>query len=156
MLGLAASLFAMRTLAFSSGDGFGADRQARELGWLLVALAVGLWLAVIVGTYIVFPPYRATPPEGLTDLSQYPRALIRATPGFGWLHSYAMETKEHVPWIAGMLATAAAFIGVRYRTAVLRDVQLRNMVMALLAICFVLVSYVSLLGVFVNKAAPLE
>jgi hypothetical protein len=30
------------------------------------------------------------------------------------------------------------------------------MVMALLAICFVLVSYVSLLGVFVNKAAPLE
>jgi hypothetical protein len=156
MLGLAASLFAMRTLAFSSGDGFGADRQARELGWLLVALAVGLWLAVIVGTYIVFPPYRATPPEGLTDLSQYPRALIRATPGFGWLHSYAMETKEHVPWIAGMLATAAAFIGVRYKTAVLRDVQLRNMVMALLAICFVLVSYVSLLGVFVNKAAPLE
>lgn len=156
MLGLAASLFAMRTLAFSSGDGFGSDRQARELGWLLVALAVGLWLAVIVGTYIVFPPYRATPPEGLTDLSQYPRALIRATPGFGWLHSYAMETKEHVPWIAGMLATAAAFIGVRYKTAVLRDVQLRNMVMALLAICFVLVSYVSLLGVFVNKAAPLE
>ena len=25
-----------------------------------------LWLTVIVGTYIVFPPYRATPPAGVT------------------------------------------------------------------------------------------
>jgi hypothetical protein len=156
MLGLFAALFSMRTLAFNAGEGPGAERQARELGWLLVTLAVVLWLAVIVGTYIVFPPYRATPPEGLADLSQYPRALIRATPGLGWLHSYAMETKEHVPWIAAMLATAASFISIRYRTAALRDLQLRNITMALLAICFVLVSYVSLLGVFVNKAAPLD
>ena len=27
-----------------------------------------------------------------------------------------MEIKEHIPWIAAMLATAAAFIATRYRS----------------------------------------
>ncbi|MGH2570389.1 MAG: hypothetical protein ACRDGR_04145, partial [bacterium] len=62
-------------------DGFAADdaavqQQARYLTWLLVAIAVLLWLTVILGTYVNFPPYRATPPEGTTDLSRYPRSLI--------------------------------------------------------------------------------
>jgi head-tail adaptor len=55
-----------------------------------------------------------------------------------------------------MLATAAAFITSRYRRSILADTRLRNMVMQLLAISFILVSYVSFLGVLVNKAAPLE
>ena len=58
-----------------------------------------LWLTVIVGTYIIFPPYRATPPAGVTDLSEFPRALVLATPSTAWLHSFAMESKEHMPWI---------------------------------------------------------
>jgi hypothetical protein len=55
-----------------------------------------------------------------------------------------------------MLATAVAFGGVRYRSTLLRDAQLRSMTTALLAICFLLVSFVALLGVFINKVAPLE
>jgi hypothetical protein len=55
-----------------------------------------------------------------------------------------------------MLATAVAFVGVRYRSRLLSDAQLRSMTTALLAICFLLVSFVALLGVFVNKVAPLE
>ena len=64
--------------------------------------------------------------------------------------------RKHVPWIAAMLATAVAFVGVRYRSTLLRDAQLRGMTTALLAICFLLVSFVALLGVFINKVAPLE
>jgi hypothetical protein len=67
-----------------------------------------------------------------------------------------METKEHVPWIAAMLATAVAFVGVRCRSKLLSDASLNRMATALLAICFVLVSYLALLGVFINKVAPLE
>jgi hypothetical protein len=67
-----------------------------------------------------------------------------------------MESKEHVPWIASMLATAVAFVTVRYRSRVLRDVALRHMTATLVAICFALVAFVSLLGVFVNKVAPLQ
>ena len=157
MLGLAAALFSLHTLRVSGTAEVATSTPApRELGWLLISIAVVLWLTVISGTYIVFPPYRATPPEGLTDLSEYPRALIRVSPSTAWLHSYAMETKEHIPWIAAMLATAAAFIARRYRGSILADARLRNMVMSLLAISFLLVSYVSFLGVLINKVAPLD
>jgi F0F1-type ATP synthase membrane subunit c/vacuolar-type H+-ATPase subunit K len=67
-----------------------------------------------------------------------------------------MEIKEHVPWIAAMLATAVAFVAARYRSAVLTDGSLRRPTMTLLAICFVLASVVGLLGIFINKVAPLE
>jgi hypothetical protein len=115
-----------------------------------------LWLTVIVGTYIVFPPYRATPPPGTTDLSEFPRALVLASPSTAWLHAFAMETKEHMPWIASMLTTAVAFIAVRYRRAALANPSTRQMAFALLAVSFAVVTFVSLLGVFVNKVAPLD
>jgi hypothetical protein len=67
-----------------------------------------------------------------------------------------METKEHVPWIAAILATAAAFVSLRHRSRLLSEPIVRRLVATLTAICFVLVSYVALLGVFVNKVAPLE
>ena len=41
--------------------------------------------------YIVFPPYRATPPAGVTDLSQFPRSLVLASPTTAWLHAFAIS-----------------------------------------------------------------
>lgn len=117
----------------------------------MVCIAGVLWLAVLVGTYIIFPPYRATPPDGVTDLSQYPRSLLLANPDTAWLHAFAMESKEHMPWIASMLATAVAFVSVRYQSTLLRDAQLRNMAMILLTVSFALVSFVGLMGIFVDK-----
>jgi hypothetical protein len=81
---------------------------------------------------------------------------VLASPDTVWLHAFAMESKEHMPWIASMLATAVAFIAVRYRSALLDRAHLRNMAFGLLAISFALVAFVSLLGVFVNKVAPLQ
>ncbi len=123
---------------------------------MIVATAAAVWLAVLVGTYINFPPYRATPPEGLENLSRYPRSLIQSDPGTAWLHGFAMEIKEHVPWIAAMLTTAVAFVGVRYRARLFSDPHLRRMAVTLLGISFVLVSFAGVLGVFINKVAPLE
>jgi hypothetical protein len=67
-----------------------------------------------------------------------------------------MEVKEHVPWIAAMLATAVAFVAIRYRSKLLSDAQLNRMTTTLVVICFVLVSVVALLGVLINKVAPLD
>jgi len=159
LLGLAAALFSLATMRGTDAAGavdVTAQTQARYLGSLLVFVAVTLWLTVLIGTYISFPVYRATPPEGLTNLAQYPKALIQSNPGTAWLHSFGMELKEHVPWIAAMLATAVAFVSVRYRSRLSRDVSLRRMSICLLAVCFMLVAVVSVLGVFVNKVAPLE
>jgi len=156
LMGLSAALFSLRAMSTADASDVAAQNQSRYLAWLTVFIAVVLWLTVLVGTYITFPPYRATPPEGAIDLSQYPRSLIQSKPGTVWLHSFGMEIKEHVPWIAAMLATAVAFVSVRYRSKLLSDAKLRSMATTLLAICFLLVSAVALLGVFINKIAPLE
>ena len=156
LMALSAALFSLRAMRMKDAADAASLNPSRYLVWVIVFAAVVLWLTVLVGTYVTFPPYRATPPEGLSDLSQYPRALIQSRPGTIWLHSFAMEIKEHVPWIAAMLSTAAAFIGVRYRSHLLSDAQLNSMATTLLATCLVLVSFAALLGVFINKVAPLE
>jgi len=155
LLALAALLFSLAFLAHPERPE-AAAAQARTISRLAVVAAVFIWVAIIGGTYLVFPPYRATPPEGLTDLAAYPRSFLLASPGTAWLHAFAMETKEHVPWMAGMLATAVAFVGVRYRSAFLTDRGLRGRATALATLCFLLVAWTSLLGVLVNKVAPLE
>jgi hypothetical protein len=155
LLALSAALFSMRAMR-PDGWAIAADTQSRALARLTVFIAVVLWLAVVGGTYIIFPPYRATPPEGATDLSQYPRSLLLGNPDTAWLHAFAMETKEHVPWIASMLATAVAFVGMRDPSRLAKDPQVRTIATALLAICFVLVAFVGLMGILVNKVAPLQ
>jgi len=156
LMTLAAALFyllAMRTAAHpdaSSSDSF------RPFVWITTVAAVLLWLTVIVGAYVTFPPYRATPPEGLTELRAYPKSLLQSNPGTAWLHGIAMEIKEHVPWIAAMLATAVAFVAARYRSALFVDASLRRPAAMLLAIGLALASVVGLLGIFINKVAPLE
>jgi hypothetical protein len=156
LVALAAALFGLAALGSPNATDAAADRHARYIAWLLMFSAAALWLTVVVGTYVNFPPYRATPPEGLSNLSQFPRALIQSNPQTVWLHSFAMEIKEHVPWIAAMLATAVAFVAARYRSQLLSDAHIRRSAQLLLAICFMLVAAVSLLGVFINKVAPLE
>jgi hypothetical protein len=156
LMGLAAALFHVYAAPASDRPRDTRPDAPGSFAGLTVFTAATLWLTVIIGTYVIFPPYRATPPPGVTDLSPFPRALVLASPDTAWLHAFAMEIKEHAPWIAAMLATAVAFVAVRYRSQALTDASLRKMTAALLAICFGLVAFVSLLGVFVNKVAPLQ
>jgi len=156
LMALAAALFSLRAMRADGAPNDAAQDQSRYLAWLVVFAAAALWLTVLIGTYVNFPPYRATPPAGLIDLGQYPRSLIQSKPETVWLHAFAMEIKEHVPWIAAMLATAVAFVATRYRSKILTDARLNGMATTLLAICFLLVSIVGVLGIFVNKIAPLE
>jgi len=151
---LVTALLSLRMMAWPEGAAV-PERQSRGFAWLAAAIAAVLWMSVIGGAYIVFPMYRATPPEGIASLAAYPRALLMSSSDTRWLHAFGMEIKEHVPWIAAMIATAAAFVARRHRTTLLADAALRRITGALLAIVFVLVSCAALLGVFVNKVAPL-
>ena len=156
LMALAAALFALYAMRTSDAGQLGAPAQARHLARLTILTAVLLWLTVPIGTYVNFPPYRATPPEGLTDLTAYPRSLLQSDPETTWLHSFAMEIKEHVPWIAAMLTTAVAFVGVRYESRLLSDRSINRMATIAVTICLVLAACAALLGTFVNKVAPLE
>ena len=155
LLALAAALFALYPLRPRAG--VSADATASgPMAALTGPIAALLWLTTLVGTYVVFPPYRVTPPEGTTDLTAYPRSLVLADPTTAWGQAFAMETKAHLPFIAAMLATSVAFVAWRYRERLLSDPGVRRIGATLLVTCFAIVSYVSLLGVFVNKLAPLE
>src|SRR5918995_145397 len=138
LLGLAAALFYLYATrpAPPSSD---AETGSRAFATLTVFTAVMLWLTVIIGTYIIFPPYRVTPPPGTTDLSEFPRAFVLANASTAWLHAFAMEIKEHMPWIAAMLTTAVAFNAVRYPGATVRNPSLRMTAFTLLAIAFAIV-----------------
>src|SRR5688572_23143649 len=56
-----------------------------RLRWGTVIMAVLLWLTVIVGTFVVYPWYRARPAEGVDttvqseELREYPRYWLLAS-----------------------------------------------------------------------------
>jgi hypothetical protein len=156
LLSLSAVIFALYLMRRRPGAAATSEDASRPIAVLTTFSATILWIVTFLGIYVLFPPYRATPPEGAADLSRYPRALVLSNPSTRWLHAFAMETKEHLPMIAAMLATAVAFVAWRYRRRLLDNQWLRTSSATLLVVCFVLVAYLALLGTFVNKVAPLD
>ena len=125
--------------------------------WLKLATLVmaGLsWLAVLSGTYISYPWYRATPPEGVTDLTSYARSFLKADPSLAFWHTFGMEWKEHIAWFAPLLATAVAFVVWRYGEHLARDNRLRWALIYLFVLAFAAAGIAGLLGALVTKAAP--
>lgn len=140
LMGLAAALFCLGFMAPPPGSE-ATPGQSASVAALTVFVAGALWLTVLGGTYIVFPPYRMAPPEALaTVTAEYPRYFLLANPDTAWLHAFAMESKEHVPWIAAMLSTGVAFVSVRKRSRLLNEARIRNVVTTLTAVTFVLVA----------------
>ncbi len=61
-----------------------------------------------------------------------------------------MEWKEHIAWIAPILATAVAFIVWRY------EGKLRNVLIAVFMLAFSTAAVAGLLGAFITKAAAVH
>jgi hypothetical protein len=119
--------------------------------WIMAAVA---WLTVITGTYIVYPWYRAKPPEGV-DLSLFPRYLLLSNPATAGWHSFGMEWKEHVAWFAPILATVVAYLVWKYGSELARNDRLRKMVIVLFVIAFASAGIAGLFGALITKAAPI-
>ncbi|MGA2231770.1 MAG: hypothetical protein ABSH22_12800 [Tepidisphaeraceae bacterium] len=134
----------------------GARRAAGRLiawTWTMALLA---WFTVLVGTYIVYPWYRAKPPPGTSSaaLAGYPKYLLVSSPRTADWHEFGMEWKEHVAWLAPILATAVAFVVTRYREQVAADNQVRRALIMLYSLAFFAASVAGLFGALINKAAP--
>jgi len=117
-------------------------------------MAAVAWITVVTGTYFVYPWYRATPPEGVTDFTAYPRSLLKADAALSGWHSFGMEWKEHVAWISPILATVVFFIVLKYGTQLAQDRQLRNMTMIIYTLAFIAAAIAGLFGALITKAAP--
>lgn len=133
----------------------GLRERIRRLGFGTWVMAVTAWLTVITGTYIVYPWYRAKPPEGLTDLRIYPRSFLLSMPHLAEWHKFGMEWKEHVAWFAPILATAVAFVVWRYGDKIAENPKLRNGLIILFLLAFGAAGIAGLFGAFITKAAPL-
>lgn len=119
------------------------------------AMALLAWVTAVTGTYIVYPWYRAKPPEGTADLTEYPRSLLLSDTGTDLWHRFGMEWKEHVAWEAPILATVVAFIVLWYGRRLAHNSGLRYATMALFVLAFAAAAVAGVFGAFITKAAPL-
>jgi hypothetical protein len=117
------------------------------------ALAVVAWLASAVGTWGGYAGYRAKLPPG-GSISMYPREYLLHSPGLAFWETFAMEWKVHVGWTTPFLATAVAFVAVRYRRRLVADPLVRKVMTIMLLIAFAGALVAAVMGAMVNVTAP--
>lgn len=133
-----------------------ATENDRFLQVYLLVMAVLAWLAVLTGTYIIYPWYRAVTPPGTGDLTGFPQRLLLSSPATAGWHSIGMEWKEHVAWLVPLTTTMAAAVSLRYGRALRSLPQLRNAVLACLVVSFLAAGIAGFFGAMLNKNAPVQ
>jgi hypothetical protein len=132
------------------------DRYLRRLvvgSWLMTLF---LWAAVILGTYWIYPWYRAKPPANATSiaLAGYPKFLLIASKETEGWHEFGMEWKEHIAWLAPILATAVTCILTFHGRSLIGDALLRRVALFLFTVAFLSASVAGAMGAMINKFAP--
>lgn len=120
--------------------------------WLM---AIAVWGTVITGTFIVYPWYRARPPEG-ADLSEFPRSLLLSDPTTAGWHQFGMEWKEHIGWLAPIAATVVAYVVAYYGERLAGESGLRKALFWFFLISFATAAVAGIFGAFINKVAPIR
>jgi hypothetical protein len=125
-----------------------------QMLFLCKLVALG-WLAVLSGAYIIYPWYRAVAPAG-ADLAMYPKFLLTAHASTAGWHTFGMEWKEHVAWIAPMAATMVAWVMIRHRAAWNAHREIRTAVLGFAAVAFLTAAIAGGWGAMIDKKAPVE
>lgn len=125
----------------------GITERIRRMKIGVVGMAVIAWGTVITGTWIVYPWYREKAPNS-------PRSELLATPATEGWHKFGMEWKEHIAWLAPILATVVAFIVVYYGAGLIRHDRARKTAMALFVLAFAFSAVAGALGALITKVAP--
>jgi hypothetical protein len=154
LLGFSAALYAVYSLKAEWLTAEGLTRAAKMIKIFLWGLAASVWAAVITGAYVVYPWYRAAPPEGTTDLNAYPRYLLLANESTALWHEFGMEWKEHVAFLAPIAATVVAFAVSYYGPLLAKKTGERRAVMVFFIAAFVAAAVAGMLGAFITKSAP--
>jgi hypothetical protein len=151
--GAIVALYQRYSIEASSQNPAGRDRF---LGIYLSVMAVLAWLAVLTGTYIIYPWYRAAPPKDTVSLGAYPRSLLLSHPATSQWHLIGMEWKEHVAWLVPIAITAAAFIAIRYASDLKHHSQLRSALLGFTAISLFATGIAGFFGAMLDKNAPVD
>jgi hypothetical protein len=152
--GSAAAVWSLRTEWLRPAAVAPAVRRMLLGTWSMAILA---WMTVLVGTFTVYPWYRAAPPAGaVASKVGYPKAILVSNPATKGWHEFGMEWKEHVGWLAPLLATAVAVVATRYRGGLADRPVVRKGMLALLSAAFFAAAAAGLLGALINKVAPVQ
>ena len=148
-----AGLYSLRSEFLTAG---GLRERLPRLEWGSGVMAVVAWATVITGTYIVYPWYRAAPPQGTTGdaLKAFPRSFLLAGQQTAGWHTFGMEWKEHVAWIAPILATSVAIVVFYYGIQLAREPKIRQALLVLFSVAFAAAAVAGVFGAFINKVAP--
>jgi hypothetical protein len=122
----------------------------------LAMMAALAWLAVITGSYLIYPWYRAKPPAGAIDLSAYPRSLLLSSPTTSAWHNIGMEWKEYIAWIAPIAITMAAVVVLQYGRRLKDHPELRNTVHCFVWASLLAAGVAGFFGAMLNKNAPVQ
>lgn len=114
--------------------------------WVMAAAA---WVTVLTGTWIVYPWYRDPAPDS-------PKSLLLADPNTAKWHEFGMEWKEHVAWLAPLLATAVAVTVTYYGTALIKHQRVRRALMAFFTLSVVVAGIAGLFGALITKVQPIR
>lgn len=133
----------------------GLQDALRKLKLWTAAMAVIAWVAVILGAYVVYPWYRATPPAG-ANLADFPQRALMADASKAAWHNFGMEWKEHVAWFAPLLATTVAYIVAASSENLAKDATLRRLCAVLFTLAFLAATAAGLFGALITKAAPVH
>lgn len=121
-----------------------------------VAMALLAWLAVLSGTYVVYPWYRAAPQPGTTALAGYPQRLLLSSPSTAGWHSLGMEWKEHVAWLTPIAITMAGAVFFRYGRALKNEPRLRNAVLGFIFVSLFAAGVAGFFGAEIDDHAPVS
>ena len=127
----------------------GIEERMRRLKIGLWGMALIAWATVITGSFVVYPWYRASSPTS-------PRSVLLANASTAEWHSFGMEWKEHVGWLAPIAATVVAFAVTYYGPALARKVGERRALMIFFIVAFATAAAAGLFGAFINKVAPIR
>lgn len=141
-----AGLWSFRT-ELVTAEGIGERLRRLRIGTTVMALMA--WATVLTGTWIVYPWYREKTPTSA-------KSRLLADPNTADWHEFGMEWKEHIAWVAPMLATAAAFLVLYYGPGLARNKTLRNITLVLFVGAFATAAIAGLFGALITKAAPVR
>ena len=127
----------------------GITERVRRLAFGTTAMALLAWATVLTGTWIVYPWYREKAPTS-------PKSILLSDPNTADWHDFGMEWKEHIAWMAPMLATAAAFMVLYYRGGLARNKTARTITIVLFLAAFATAAIAGLFGALITKAAPVR
>lgn len=112
--------------------------------WGMAAIS---WITVMTGTYVVYPWYREATPDSA-------RSILLSSPDTELWHRFAFEWKEHIAFLAPILATAVAFMVTYYGSRLVDKPMVRYASMTLFILAFAAAAIAAVFGALVTKNAP--